>query len=48
MPKNVNIGKFNLENRTQLFSCDLHDIGIGIEKHEKYQFVVVIILATKA
>ena len=25
---------------------NMHYIGIGISKHEKYQFVIVIILAT--
>lgn len=40
--------RYMVGNRRQFLSSDLHDIGIGIEKHEKYQFVLVLIMASKA
>ena len=44
-------GTFNwlhLEHRKEFFNPDMHYIGIGIEPHYRFKFVVVIIYATFA
>ena len=44
----IDDGNMDRDNRREFFNPSLHDIGIGIGTHAKYQFVIIMILATRA